>query len=78
MAHIPAQRANHLTMRELCVAIADSAFPVAVPAELTAQQTFLWTAHEVLVRVVPEPEVNDLFFLMELSFSLFFGSRAIL
>ena len=62
MAHIPAQRANHLTMRELCIAIADPAFPVAVPAELTAQQTFLWTAHEVLVRVVPEPEVNDLFF----------------
>ena len=78
MAHIPAQRANHLTMRELCVAIADPAFPVAVPAELTAQQTFLWTAHEVLVRIVPEPEVCDLFFLMELSFSLFFGSRAIL
>lgn len=62
MAHIPAQRANHLTMRELCVAIADPAFPVAVPAELTAQQTFLWTAHEVLVRIVPEPEVCDLFF----------------
>jgi hypothetical protein len=51
---------NHLTLNQMCQAVNAPDFPDKVPAaQLTAQQLYLWAAHEVLSRVSPPPEVGS-------------------